>query len=70
MEIQKESGVDLTGVEKHGFKNLKSTASAGLIMQSILSLLCLLSSSSIATMTIIFLSFLPDISALKTNVKL
>ena len=37
MEIQKENGVDLTGVEQHGFKNSKSTASAGLIIQSILS---------------------------------
>ena len=35
MEIQKENSVDLTGVEKHGLKNLKSTASAGLIMQSV-----------------------------------
>ena len=37
MEIQKESGVDFTGVEQHGFKHSKSTASAGLIIQSILS---------------------------------
>ena len=29
--------MDLTGVEQHGFKNSKSTASAGLIIQSILS---------------------------------
>ena len=36
MEIRKESGVDITGVEQHGFKNSKSTASAGLIIQSIL----------------------------------
>ena len=33
MEIQKDNGVDLTGVEQHGFKNSKSTASAGLIIQ-------------------------------------
>ena len=37
MEIQKDNGMDLTGVEQHGFKNSKSTASAGLIIQSILS---------------------------------
>ena len=37
MEIQKEQKVDLTGVEQHGFKTLKSTATVGLIIQSIIS---------------------------------
>ena len=37
MEIQKDNGVDLTGEEQHGFKKAKSTASAGLVIQSILS---------------------------------
>ena len=37
MEIQKEQNVDLLGVEQHGFKTLKSTATARLIIQSIIS---------------------------------
>ena len=36
MEIQKENDVDLSGVEQHGFKAQKSTASAALIIQSII----------------------------------
>ena len=36
MEIQKEHKVDLTGVEQHGFKQAKSTASAGLIIHQLL----------------------------------
>ena len=36
MEIQKENNVDLSGVEQHGFKKFKSTASAGLIIQSLI----------------------------------
>jgi hypothetical protein len=36
LEIQEESKIDLTGVEQHGFKAQKSTASAGLIIQSII----------------------------------
>ena len=36
MEIQKENDVDLSGVEQHGFKKFKSTASAGLIIQSLI----------------------------------
>ena len=36
LEIQDESKVDLTGVEQHGFKAQKSTASAALIIQSII----------------------------------
>ena len=37
MEIQKDNNVDLTGEEQHGFKKAKSTASTGLVIQSILS---------------------------------
>ena len=37
MELQKEQNVDITGVAQHVFKSLKSTASAGLIIQSIIS---------------------------------
>ena len=37
MEIQKEQNVDITGVEQHGFKSQKSTATASLIIQSIIS---------------------------------
>ena len=37
MEIQKDNEVDLTGEEQHGLKKSKSTATAGLIIQSILS---------------------------------
>ncbi len=36
MEIQKENNVDHSGVEQHGFKKFKSTASAGLIIQSLI----------------------------------
>ena len=37
IEIESENKTDLTGVEQHGFKKCKSTASAGLVIQSILS---------------------------------
>ena len=37
MQIQNENKVDLTGDPQHGFKHAKSTATAGLIIQSILS---------------------------------
>jgi hypothetical protein len=36
LDIQNESKIDLTGVEQHGFKAQKSTASAALIIQSII----------------------------------
>ena len=36
LEIQEENKIDLTGVEQHGFKAQKSTASAALIIQSII----------------------------------
>ena len=37
MQIQNDNKVDLTGDPQHGFKHAKSTATAGLIIQSILS---------------------------------
>ena len=37
MEIQLENKVDRTGVGQHGFKAKKTTASARLVIQSILS---------------------------------
>jgi hypothetical protein len=37
MEVEKENRVDLTGKEQHGFKKGKSTASAGMVIQSIIS---------------------------------
>lgn len=37
MQIQNENKVDLTGDPQHGFKHAKSTATAGLIIQSIIS---------------------------------
>ena len=37
VEIESTNKIDLTGVEQHGFKKCKSTASAGLVIQSILS---------------------------------
>ena len=37
MEVEKENGVDLTGNEQHGFKKCKSTTTAGLVIQSIIS---------------------------------
>ena len=37
MEIEAENATDLTGQEQHGFKKSKSTASAGLVIQSIIS---------------------------------
>jgi len=36
LEIQEEGKIDLTGIEQHGFKAQKSTASAALIIQSII----------------------------------
>ena len=36
-EIEVMSGVDLTGIPQHGFKQKRSTATAGLVLQSILS---------------------------------
>ena len=36
MEIQKENGADLTGVEQHGLKEQKSMASAARIIQYII----------------------------------
>ena len=35
-EIEKENGIDLTGVEQHGFKKKRSTVTAGLTIQSII----------------------------------
>ena len=37
LSIQESNKVDFTGTEQHGFKHAKSTASAGLIIQSIIS---------------------------------
>ena len=37
IEVEKENGVDLTGSEQHGFKKSKSTSTAGLVIQSIIS---------------------------------
>jgi hypothetical protein len=37
MEIEAENATDLTGQEQHGFKKSKSTASAGFVIQSIIS---------------------------------
>ena len=37
MQIQDANKIDLTGVQQHGFKQTKSTATAGLIIQSIIS---------------------------------
>jgi hypothetical protein len=36
VKIESANKTDLTGVEQHGFKKCKSTASAGLVIQSIL----------------------------------
>ena len=36
-EIEVMSGVDLTGIPQHGFKQKRSTATAGLTIQSVLS---------------------------------
>ena len=58
-QIEKENGVDLTGVQQHGFKAQKSTATAALIIQSILSRA--LDSSKLALMASIDLSAAFDI---------
>ena len=36
-QIESSSGCDLTGNSQHGFKQKRSTATAGLVLQSILS---------------------------------
>jgi hypothetical protein len=37
LQFQEENNMNLAGVQQHDFKHAKSTASAGLIIQSILS---------------------------------
>ena len=59
--------MDLTGVQQHGFKHAKSTATAGLIIQSILS--CSLDSNNYAPMASIDLSAAFDLVNIKLLIK-
>ena len=67
LEIEDENKADLTGVEQHGFKKAKSTATAGLILQSILSRA--LDSNNYALMASIDLSAAFDLVNIKLLMK-
>lgn len=67
MQIQTENKVDLTGVPQHGFKQAKSTATAGLIIQSIISRA--IDSNNYALMASIDLSAAFDLVNIKLLIK-
>ena len=67
LSIQESSKVDFTGIQQHGFKHAKSTASAGLIIQSLIS--HALNSNNYALMASIDLSAAFDLVDTKLLIK-